>query len=148
MMAELTKWLETYLGPHPYSVITTNISAAVFSGLLIWLCFQLSEERKDKIINLFATMMGALSGWVLGIFFTPYNGNEEALFLTTGQTISAFLSGYVVSKVDRYFESTLFNGDKAPHQLTWIRIGLAGSALLLALIWVFTNRLYFRAFKQ
>ena len=43
-------------------------------------------------------------GALLGILATPYDRQEQDGFRATGATLSAFLSGFVVSKLDRLFE--------------------------------------------
>ena len=85
-----------------------------------------------------------LVGWALGMFFAPYSKKEQDSFSKIAAAISAFVSGYIVSKFDRFLESSLF-GEEGPDFLSWLRAGLFFSALALAMLSVFSNRLYFGA---
>lgn len=143
--------LERLLGRYPYSVISTNVAAAALAITIGWLCIQVSDSVQDQVFNGLLTILGALIGWALGMFFAPYTKDEASRFSSIGQGISVFVSGYVVSKLDRFLEATMFtttvvagNTVETPASITWVRIGLFICAVLLVMLTVFTNRAYFR----
>jgi hypothetical protein len=143
-VAGLVNRLEGTLGKYPFSIIFTNLFAIVFAILIAWLCLLVSNDPADRVLNVLLAMIGALLGWAFGMFFAPYDKKERARFSSIGQAVSAFVSGYVISKLDRFLEVTMFGSDKLPITITWVRIGLLSSSLLLIMLLVFSNRSYFR----
>jgi hypothetical protein len=134
----------SFFGEHPFSVIFTNIFSVIFSGVIFWLCFEVSDDPTQEIFNILLVIIGALIGWALGMFFAPYSENEAARFSSIGQAVSAFASGYVISKLDRFLEATMFQ-ESEPITIVWVRLGLMFCSLLLVMLTVFSNRAYFRA---
>jgi hypothetical protein len=91
--------------------------------------------------NRLVALIGALCGWIIGVAFAPFSESEQTQFLAISSVISAFLSGYVVSKFDRYLEGVLFPVGVETRN-SWTRVGLFVAALLLVATTVFINRLY------
>lgn len=143
-MEKLIKWLENVLGSYPFSVIFTNLFAAAFCVLLGWLCMLVSPDPLPQALNVLIALFGALVGWALGMFLTPYTQAEAAKFISMGQAVSAFITGYALSKLDRFLEAALFDTEAAPVGISWIRIGLFTCSALLVMLTVFSNRAYFR----
>lgn len=102
------------------------------------------KDKFEQGTNLLIATTGALAGWALGMAIAPYSTGEQKLFAEIGQTVSAFASGYLVSKLDRFLEATLFDANKKAVGSAWIRLGLFVGPLVLALLFVFSNRSYFR----
>ncbi|QDK81224.1 hypothetical protein EXU85_22485 [Spirosoma sp. KCTC 42546] len=130
------------LGSNPWTIITSNFYTAVFAGLILWIGYKLGKDDGSYILNWLISLLGVLIGWIIGILATPYDSLESQKFLTIGQSISVFLSGYVISKLDRFFEASLYQ-DGNPKKESWIRLGLFTVSFLLTLIIVFVNRSYF-----
>ena len=88
-------------------------------------------------------LAGTLLGWACGMYFAPYGPSERSRFVTVGQAASAFASGYLVSKLDRFLETTLF-----PQPIgtpgEWLGAALFAVAFLNAALVVYSNRAYFR----
>jgi hypothetical protein len=128
----------------PGTVLSSAI-AFLFFAALIWhltgVLGSAKEQPAAKSSNRLVAMLGALCGWIIGIAFSPFTKDEADQFTAISSVISAFLSGYVVSKVDRFVEGTLFPVS-AESRDSWARVGLFASALLLASVTVFVNRLY------
>jgi hypothetical protein len=76
------------------------------------------------------------------MFFVPYGTEDRSVFENIGKIVSVFVSGYALSKLDRFLEASLFD-DKKPRMEAWARTGLFAATALLALLTVVTNRLYF-----
>lgn len=127
-------------------------STALFSTLvlLLLLCglvavaHTIAQTEQGRILNHFVVLLGALSGWALGIFSSPYSQTEEKRFSSIAQAISAFISGYALSKFDRFLEASLFTNQSTPQYDTWVRLGLFVAATGLFALLVFSNRAYFR----
>lgn len=144
-MGKFIKWLEGIFGAYPFLVIFTNIFAALFCALIGWLCIFVSpSDPIRQALNGLIAMFGALIGWALGMFLAPYTQAEAAKFISMGQAVSAFVTGYALSKLDRFLEAVLFSNDTVPIVISWIRIGLFTCSALLVMLTVFSNRAYFR----
>lgn len=90
--------------------------------------------------NLFAALGGTLLGWAVTLAYTPFGAADAESLSTIIQTLSVFVSGYLLSKVDRFLEGTLFQGGKPT--LMWVPLGLFVFGFLLSAIVVFVNRVY------
>lgn len=145
----MTQW---QLGKYSWSVISTNIFAVIFAAVIIWLCIANVHDAHQAILNALVTLIGALGGWAVGMFFVPYTKDEALRFAAVGKTVSAFASGYVISKLDRFLEIVMFQkvvqGGQQTEILvndTWMRMGLFLCSMLLVFLTVFSNRSYFRS---
>jgi hypothetical protein len=128
-------------GDNSMLVISANILAFLFGAGIVWLASALGKKDNTRSINFLICLLGALIGWVIGILATPLDMAETSRFLTLGQAISAFVSGYLVSKLDRFFEKALFTSDGI-QPVAWQRMGLFAASLLLMMTIVFVNRSY------
>ena len=80
-----------------------------------------------------------------GILATPIAEDDTSHFAKLAQIISAFLSGYMVSKLDRFLERALYSGEQLDTS-AWERTGLFVVSFLVMLIVVFINRWYLHRF--
>jgi len=141
--------LQHFFGPDaPGTIVLTGIAFVVLIGLIWYLTSRVAgapENPQAVSANRLIALIGALCGWIIGFAFTPFTPDEHEQFLAISSVVSAFLSGYVVSKLDRYLEGVLFPVG-AETRNAWARVGLFVSALLLVATVVFINRQYaFRA---
>ncbi len=120
--------------------IASVISLAVCS-ILWFLCFRIVATPLDGYLNLAIILASICSGWLLGTFVSPESGREEKSFMTYGKAVSAFVSGYLVSKLDKVVEKIL-----SPETLAMPVAGfrLAGSiaAVISALLVTYIVRAY------
>lgn len=127
---------------HFPTVITSSIASALVVIALIWLCKRFSDNDPHAFANnILISILGGLIGWVLGALATPFDAIEGDKFLLLGKTATVFLSGYVVSKLDRFLEISLFAAD-TKDSISWSRIALFCSSCLVVAIFVFTVRDY------
>ncbi|PXW29749.1 hypothetical protein [Paraburkholderia caballeronis] len=136
-------WMESNFGKNAATVLFTNFFAALFAALLIRLCSKLAPDLNSRFQNYLIFCLGALLGWGLGMFLAPYGAQDQTAFAQMGQLASVFISGYALSKFDRFIEASMFD-EKKPRVDSWIKVGLFVATALLALLTVVTNRLYFR----
>jgi hypothetical protein len=131
---------------------TRDVGTVIFSAIafvffvaLIWhltgVLNGAADTPNSKSANRLAAMLGALCGWIIGIAFAPFSYDEKVQFAAISSVVSAFLSGYVVSKVDRFVEGVLFPIDDKS-RASWVRVGIFTAALLLVSVTVFVNRQY------
>jgi hypothetical protein len=125
----------------PGTVLLTNVAFVVLI-LLIWrLTGQVAgglDSDAARSANRLLALIGGLCGLIVGVAFAPFTDLEEKKFRAISSVVSAFLSGYVVSKLDRFVEGALF----PITEYAWSRVGLFIAALLLVSATVFLNRLY------
>ncbi len=128
----------------PGTILLTAIAFVLLIALIWRLTSQVAGAREDPkavSINRIVALSGALCGWIIGIAFAPFTTDEKEQFEAIGSVVSAFLSGYVVSKLDRYLEGVLFPIGPETRD-SWTRVGLFVVSFLLVAIAVFVNRLY------
>jgi hypothetical protein len=87
-------------------------------------------------------LLGAVMGWPSGMYFSPYSDNEKKSFVSAGQAASAFVSGYLLSKLDRLLERALFS-DKPAGQDAWLLTAYFVVAFAIFAIGTYTCRRYF-----
>lgn len=129
------------LGKKPMLVLSASVLALAFTGVIIRLAYVLGLPDQSYNTNFLICLLGTLIGWGIGILATPLDNAETARFVTLGQAVSAFLSGYVVSKLDRFLEGALFSKEGV-QLVAWQRLGLFAASLLTSLIISFVWRSY------
>ena len=115
-------------------------AAAVLIATLVLLAFRIKEKEEDKWLNLATIVLGLSVGWLLGIYAKPY-GSEEAKFKEIATAISAFLSGYLLAKIDGVI-AKLFSPDQILKPVAGFRVIAGFSSLVLALIMTYVARAY------
>jgi hypothetical protein len=124
------------------AVVSANVSALFYFCALLWASRQFgASDPRAFTLNVLICLLGAALGWGLGILATPLTLEDPSHFARLGQAASAFLSGYVVSKLDRFLESALY-ADKQLVAIAWERLCLFAISLLVMFIVVFVNRWY------
>ena len=127
------------------NIAATNLTT-LFFATIHYVC--LSSLAPDRFyLNLLISLLGGLVGWILGNITSPTSDDEKNTFSQLGAAISTFLSGYVVSKLDRFLEKVLFGGDQI-NQNSWTSASFFTSALIIVSLTVFLNRFYALKEKQ
>ena len=78
--------------------------ALIVAGFSLWSSFLIGNSPQINVLFLFC---GGLIGWILGILITPISDTEKSRFSEFGKAITAFLTGFLLSKVERIFELTI-----------------------------------------
>src|SRR5215212_2601636 len=74
---------------------------AVLSSLVYAICI---FDRSSSIsIRITVASLGGLVGWIAGIIVTPAS-SEKSQFKNISKTISVFLSGFILAKIDRLWD--------------------------------------------
>jgi hypothetical protein len=86
--------------------ISSGITLVVV-GFLLFLSFKMFLNDDDAYLNIAIFMASSSVGWLLGTFNSPKNSKEKVIFGEYGKAVSAFISGYLVSKLDKLVEMIL-----------------------------------------
>ncbi|WP_243358818.1 hypothetical protein [Fundidesulfovibrio terrae] len=93
-------------------VISANIVCLLFSSGLFWFAYTYDNGALFRILILFGIAAGVV-GWATGIALSPYSTDEQSSFANISKAVYGFISGYILSKVDkqinRLFEITTAN---------------------------------------
>lgn len=81
--------------------ISTSITASCYVIIIIAVGLIVGQDTPEKAITLIIFVLGAVIGWFIAIVISPYTDSEKDRFIRIGQTISAFISGYLLSKLDK-----------------------------------------------
>lgn len=144
---ELGKRMNSYA---PVTVLFTNgifLAVLVVITILAGHVASGASDTDALWINVLVSLIGGLCGWLVGTGLAPYSPQESQRFHDISVTASAFLSGYVVSKLDRLLDATLLE-NPADHAVAWERAGLFIAAFLATAITVFINRFYSPPIKR
>jgi hypothetical protein len=139
--------LDDAFGTSWCTVFFTNIFALIFIIVLVWMANKLGVDFHARLLNYLLIVLGALVGWAIGMFSAPYGKGDKEALAQIGKLASVFITGYVVSKLDRFVEASVFT-NKEPVIEGWVRVGIFAGTTLLSLITIVTNRVYFRPDPQ
>jgi 4-amino-4-deoxy-L-arabinose transferase-like glycosyltransferase len=140
--------LSARFGEHWATQLFATMFALLFGGALLWLCRLFADTSRAVGVNILLCILGALLGWALGMFFSPFNTEDAAQFKFLGKTVAAFVSGYLLSKGEAVLGAYLKRATEHPEQVQWDRVGLLSCSFLLAFIVVFVSRTYAHASSQ
>ena len=131
-----------YSGDHVTSK-TLKLAGSFTFGVLIAGILLIVLIHLWDLLALLCAAFGLAAGWLAGILFAPYQ-SEQDRFREYVKLVSAFLTGYVVSKVDRLFE-LWFDPAHGPLLLDSIiayRILICLTSFLLAAVSTYVARKY------
>lgn len=129
------------LGNYPLTIITSNISTLFIGIVLIWIAYQLGTDNQTYLFNWLIILLGLVLGWGIGTLLSPFNPDEKESFSGMAKAISAFISGYILCKMDKFFE--VIQSRDFFQESTLERVILFLVAFFLSMIIVFINRTYF-----
>lgn len=95
---------------------------------------------------LLGAMIGMALGWAAGILLAPYE-EEKGQFRRLSKAVAAFVSGYLVGKVDRIFDLLLEKTDKGARILEPVvqrPLWIALICFLVTTVVVFVARTYWQ----
>jgi hypothetical protein len=124
------------------TLVITLIIAIGIIGVMWYLCYRVgSNPPTDHIINLAILIASIAIGWLFGTFVSPDTPDEETRFSRLGTAIKAFVSGYLVSKMDKLF-TVIFDPDKLFQNLPMFRFLLFVTGLIVAALVTYVLREY------
>lgn len=90
-----------------YKIVGSTAVATAILGVIVALCFIVGDGAEVRALH-FAVLGASTSlGWLTGVLVSPYDPREAREFPKHLTSISAFVSGYLVSKIDRVLEHML-----------------------------------------
>jgi hypothetical protein len=112
----------------------------VGSAFLGW---HINSDGQGRYITLLIQLAGMSSGAFLGFLASPKAPGEQVAFLTFAKAISAFLSGYALSKINSLID-TLINGEiyKDKDQLVGPRLLIFFVAMIISFMVAYSYRVY------
>lgn len=135
------------LGPYRRVIIYANATALIVLALLVGASIVFAYDDANVFhwkvftLNTLLCLLGVTLGWGAGILAIPIASKDPERFEKLGKIISAFLTGYVVSKLDRFLEGVLYSTNQ-PVAIAWQRVLLFSISFLVMLIVVVINRSY------
>jgi len=128
-----------------YSNYTTILVAIAIGPLCLIICAILASWMNSKLEEPAATWLVQLAGMACGAFLgflaSPKAPGEQAAFLTFAKAISAFLSGYALSKIDHLID-TLFQGNIYKDQMVVARLLIFFIAMIISFMIAYSYRAY------
>ena len=109
----------------------------VTSGMLGWVI----SHKAEKANTLLVELTGMACGAFLGFLASPKAKGEQVAFLTFAKAISAFLSGYALSKINHLVD-TLFQGDIYKDQLVVARLLIFFIGMIISFMIAYSHRAY------
>ena len=131
--------LKQWFGDYPATVISSSL---LLFALLYALWRLAPSIGGNTATNQLLIVLGILLGWVVGLLATPFTEVDRQDFAALQKAIYAFMTGYLLSKVDRFLERILFRDGKEPDQLVWKQAALFTGALVTTALIQFTWRRY------
>jgi hypothetical protein len=115
----------------------------VFLFILLYALWRLAPAiGGDAATSKLLIVLGILCGWAVGLFASPFTQVDRKDFAAMRKAIYAFMTGYLVSKVDRFLERTLFGEDKQPAEVAWKQAALFTAAVIASALITFIWRRY------
>jgi hypothetical protein len=124
-----------------WKLVASASSFMVLGGGLVYLALVIAELWAQAYMNLALLILGAASGWLVGIVVSPYTKAEETTFSTYTKAFTAFASGYAVAKIDKTVEA-IFAPDFLLEPLAGFRVIAFVSSFLLSMLITFGFRSY------
>jgi hypothetical protein len=123
-------------------ILLTALLITVIVAPILWiLSFKMAVTPQDGYLNLSIVLASICVGWLLGTFVSPESSTEQTRFSTYGKAVSAFVSGYLVSKLDKVVEMILSPQTLAV-PIASFRLCASISALISALLVTYIVRVY------
>ena len=122
-------------------LITAQCGTAAIVALF-YISDAVTANTISRSANNLIIIFGLVLGWGTGMYLSPYSEEEASKFVTAGQAISVFISGYALAKVDRLVESSLFTQSNAANYENWVKVGMFVTAFLIMSVMVFAAREY------
>jgi hypothetical protein len=106
------------------------------------LAYFVSPSPSEYATTLVVQMCGIALGWLLAFFASPRDEEEQATFSVYAKILSAFVSGYLLSKIEPLITAVL-NADLLKSQIPATRLLIFVTSMALAVMNGYSYRLYY-----
>jgi hypothetical protein len=120
----------------PIGAVATTIVLLVTE---VWVAFKISSAPEQRGLSLMLIAAGVALGWLLGTLASPYDESERAEFRALA--VSAFLSGYLLAKIDPLLVA-LLKPETAADPLHAFRLLSFATTTVVAALMTFVGRRY------
>ena len=112
--------------------------------MLIWVVWLISGKdwNEDFAYSFLVGLAGMAVGHVLGFFASPYNQGEKTAFSEYGKAIAAFVTGFLLSKLDRLLEVVVDPENLKPNSIYGARALIFIIAMATATITTYVFRMH------
>lgn len=126
-------------------LVIAVVTASIVLGILAVLSLRVRREPNDAALNITCVLLGVAAGWTAGIFMTPYGEAQASQWRQYAESVSVFVSGYLLAKVDPLITRVL-SADTALAVVPGFRLAAFVIAAIVTMILTFAVRAY--AFGQ
>ncbi|BAY21508.1 hypothetical protein NIES2100_12620 [Calothrix sp. NIES-2100] len=132
-------------------LIVALLATAIGLGLLMIMAFtwptDLLVERYILFLN---GLFGSGIGWLIGILISPYSNNEKSSFKTYITAAQGFITGFLVSKIDKVFELVIqdLTNNAAAQQTILVRVSFFVTSGTFVAIFTYITRNYWDGFEK
>jgi hypothetical protein len=99
--------------------------------------WRIAHDETAKLTSLFALFCGFALGITLGILASPLDETEGKQLAGIGSVVSAFVGGFLLSKVDRLFEEVTKTGAALQASfLVPVLVSAASTLLAAVIVWL------------
>lgn len=110
--------------------------------VLVCACVFIGNPPNPMWLNVLLLVVGGLCGWGAGILASPQGEEEKSQFAMYRRAILAFLTGFVLAKVDRLFDLAVDKGAVTISMLGPSLIFVGG--FVLGALFTFVGRRYLK----
>jgi len=100
-----------------------------------------STDTLSRSINVLVCLLGGVSGWITGLLLTPTPPEKQA-FHRIGSALIAFVSGFLMAKLEPLFQASASKGSDIRSIL--FSLLLFGVSFGVGALFVFVGRKYWR----
>jgi hypothetical protein len=119
-------------------LVTSFTFAFLIASILVYVLINLKDT-----LSWLSSAFGLAAGWAAGFLLAPYE-SEQQRFREYIKFISAFVSGYLVSKIDRLFD-LWFDPEHGPlllHSMVAHRMLICATSFVMAAVTTYVARKY------
>jgi len=129
-------------------VISANVVCLSFAGGLVW--FALTYDNGMSLhVLIISGISSAVAGWATGIAISPYNEDERSSFNQISKVVYGFISGYVVSKIDKQVSKIFeINSLQELDEKFLVIVAFCSASFLLAVCTTYVSRSYWHQIRK
>lgn len=142
-MGKLIDFLRERMGPHWGGQVAAWVIGPITGLVLVCLCAVLGQgDWQGFGRNVLLCVVSAIFGWIVGIFFSPFDKEDQERLKYVGKAVTAFVSGYLLSTFQPIIAKYIDQVKEGRTAIPWNEVGLATASFLVVAVVVFVSRSY------